>query len=153
MSDPAEVNLEITPEPVLSSLSDSGPTGQPELCGTILVVEDEGLVRSVTCQVLEAAGYHVLEARTAEEALNISASEPVQLRLLITDVVLPDRNGLELANELSSRFSALKIVFISGYPENIVTRKKPQFSGMFYLAKPFSGNSLVKVVCEAMAAF
>jgi two-component SAPR family response regulator len=47
----------------------------------------------------------------------------------------------------------LKIVFISGYPENVVTRKKPQSTGMFYLAKPFSGNSLVKVVREAMAGF
>jgi PleD family two-component response regulator len=88
MLDPAEINLEVSPEPVLGvSLSDSGPSEQLEVCATILVVEDEGLVRSVTRQVLEAAGYHVLEARTAAEALNISSSEPVQLRLLITDVV------------------------------------------------------------------
>lgn len=153
MLERSEINVEVTPEPVVAvSFSDSGPLERRQVSGTILLVEDEGLVRNVTRQVLEAAGYHVLEARTATEALNISSVEPVHLRLLVTDVVLPDRNGLDLASELSSRFSSLKIVFISGYPENVVTRSKPQATGMFYLAKPFSGNCLVKVVRRALAA-
>lgn len=127
---------------VFSSATHSGC----EIPQTILLVEDEARVRKVTRQVLEAAGYHVLEARTASDAVRMAAHQQTRLKILITDVVLPDGNGLDLAAELSVEVPWLKTVFISGYPENVLTRSAPRSARSCYLAKPFSGDSLIKLV-------
>jgi DNA-binding NtrC family response regulator len=125
-------------------------SGQAEASGTILLVEDESFVREVTRQVLEAAGFRVIEAQTASEAKKIFCREPGKPDLLITDVVLPDRNGRDLSEELTDRCPELKTIFVSGYPENVVTRTTPN-CGTFYLAKPFSRESLLGVVRQALA--
>jgi len=117
---------------------------------TILLVEDESSVRKVTRQVLEAAGFLVVEARTASEARRAFRRDLGEPHLLIADVVLPDRNGRELADELTCRCPDLKTIFISGYPENVVTRT-PGNGGTFYLAKPFSRDSLLELVGKVLA--
>ena len=117
---------------------------------TILLVEDESSVREVTRQVLEAAGFLVIEARTASEARRAFRQDLAEPHLLIADVVLPDRNGRELAEELTCRCPDLKTIFISGYPENVVTRT-PGNGGTFYLAKPFSRDSLLGLVRRVLA--
>ncbi len=68
------------------------------------------------------------------------------MRLLMTDVVLPGLNGRDLANDLRSICPDLRIIFISGYPENVVTRRGIHEEGMFYLPKPFSLQSLTQKV-------
>jgi len=118
--------------------------------GTILLVEDESFVREVTRQVLEVAGFRVIEARTANEARKTFRQEPGKPDLLITDVVLPDRDGRKLSEELTARCPNLKTIFISGYPENVVTRAQTSCN-TFYLAKPFSRESLLGVVKQALA--
>src|SRR5579871_4247667 len=85
---------------------------------TILVVEDEDFVREVTCEVLISAGYRVLQARTATEAARLFSREAKGADLLLTDVVLPGRNGQVLARELTGSHPGLKTIFISGYPED-----------------------------------
>lgn len=125
-----------------------GREAQPS--GTILLVEDESFVREVTRQVLELAGFRVIEARTAGDARKSFRRQPDKPDLLITDVVLPDRNGRELSQELSARRADLKTIFISGYPENAVNRTPPN-GGTFFLAKPFSRDALLAVVRRALA--
>jgi two-component system, cell cycle sensor histidine kinase and response regulator CckA len=105
-------------------------------------VEDEAFLREVTCEILESAGYRVLKTRNASEAASSFHEYKSIVRLLLTDVVLPGQNGRDLANELRSVCPKLKILFISGYPENVVTRHGIQEDGMFYLSKPFSLQSL-----------
>ena len=112
---------------------------------TILLVEDEDYVREVTRQVLEGAGFRVVEARTASEAKEVFRGEADKPELLITDVVLPDQNGRRLSQELTGLDSGLKTIYVSGYPENVVTLARGQDS-MFYLAKPFSQESLLGMV-------
>ena len=72
------------------------------------------------------------------------------MQLLLTDVVLPDRDGFDLALELVTGESGLKAIFISGYPENSITRNGLQHPGWFYLPKPFSAVSLLRKVKEAL---
>jgi CheY-like chemotaxis protein len=96
-------------------------TDPPRGCGTILLVEDESRLREVTCEVLEAAGYRVLKTRNAAEAISVFTEYKAIVRLLLTDVVLPGQNGRDLATDLRSVCPKLKIIFISGYPENVVT--------------------------------
>ena len=118
--------------------------------GTILLVEDEAFVREVTCEILESAGYRVLKARNAAEALNSFRRYKRIVRLLLADVVLPGQNGRDLANELRTISPSLRTIFISGYPENAVTRHGLQEDGMFYLPKPFSVESLMRKVNEVL---
>jgi two-component system cell cycle sensor histidine kinase/response regulator CckA len=114
--------------------------------GTILLVEDERFLREVTCEILESAGYRVLKAGTAAEAISTFDEYKTIVRLLLTDVVLPGQNGRDLATDLRSVSPKLKIIFTSGYPENVVTRQGLQEDGMFYLPKPFSAQSLTRKV-------
>ena len=89
-------------------------TDPPRGRGTILLVEDENHLREVTGEVLESAGYRVLKARNATEALSAFGEYKTIVRLLLTDVVLPGQNGRDLANELRSACPKLRIIFISG---------------------------------------
>jgi two-component system, cell cycle sensor histidine kinase and response regulator CckA len=119
---------------------------------TILLVEDEAFVRNVAYEILCSAGYRVLPARNAAEAIQAFRGRAGGVQLLLTDVVLPDRNGCDLALELVTMGSGVKTIFISGYPENSITRKGLQHPGWSYLPKPFSAVSLLQKVKEVLAS-
>ncbi|MGH9544877.1 MAG: response regulator [Terriglobales bacterium] len=121
-----------------------------QLGPTILLVEDEAFVRSVTCEILSSAGYRVLSACNAAEALQSFRSHSDEVHLLLTDVVLPDRNGCDLALELVTLSRGIRAVFVSGYPENAVTRTGLRQPGWFYLPKPFSAASLLQKIREVL---
>jgi two-component system, cell cycle sensor histidine kinase and response regulator CckA len=125
-------------------------TDTPRGHETILLVEDEPFLREVTCEILESAGYRVLKTRNAAEATSAFSEYKTIVRLLLTDVVLPGQNGRDLANDLRAACPKLRILFISGYPENVVTRNGIQEDGMFYLPKPFSLQSLTHKVAHVL---
>jgi CheY-like chemotaxis protein len=129
----------------------SRPREEPVVAGTILLVEDEAFVREITCEILESAGYQVLKARNAAEADTRFRGHRKKVNLLLADVVLPGQNGRDLANDLRAMNSALGVIFISGYPLNIVTQKRLVEDGMFYLPKPFSAESLLQKVRQVLA--
>ena len=91
-------------------------TDPPRGHGTILLVEDETLLREVTCEILESTGYRVLKTRNAAEAISTFGEYKAIVRLLLTDVVLPGQNGRDLANDLRAVCPKLSVLFISGYP-------------------------------------
>jgi CheY-like chemotaxis protein len=103
---------------------------------TILLVEDEAFVGDVAYEILCSSGYRVLQARNAADALRAFRGHAEGVQLLLTDVVLPDRNGSDLALELVTAGGYVKAMFISGYPENSITKKGLQHPGWFYLPKP-----------------
>lgn len=116
---------------------------------SILLVEDEGFVRDVACEILEMAGYTVVSARTAKEALAIYEKQG-PFRLLLTDVVMPGMNGRDLAQRLTSIQPDLKTIYMSGYTENPVVRHDFQSPDINYLQKPFTLESLTDKVKEAL---
>ena len=117
---------------------------------TILLVEDEAFVREVAGEILLLAGYRVLLARNAAEAVWTFRCHPDEVQLLVTDIVLPDRSGCDLAHELISDGGSVKAIFISGYLENAFTTKGRSHPGWFYLPKPFSAASLLQKIKEAL---
>lgn len=117
----------------------------------ILLVEDQQLVREVAADILESEGYRVFRAQNAYEAKLIFHRYGGIVQLLITDVVLPGQNGLDLARELRSCSQALRVLFVSGFAENTWTRRTHLEGEGLYLTKPFSADSLVQVV-RALAA-
>ena len=129
-----------------------GKPGEEPLAGeTILLVEDEAFVREITREILESAGYRVLKARNAAEADTRFRGHRKIVKLLLTDVVLPGQNGRDLANDLKAMNSALRVIFISGYPLNTAMQKRLVEDGMFYLPKPFSAESLLRKVRQVLA--
>jgi two-component system cell cycle sensor histidine kinase/response regulator CckA len=142
----AQPSSEMIPDSI-SIVTDTDP---PQGQGTVLLVEDESFLLEVTCEILESAGYRVLKTRNAAEAISAFRQFQTIVRLLLTDVVLPGQNGRDLANELRSIRPNLKIIFISGYPENVVTRHGIQEDGMSYLPKPFSLQSLTRKVRQVL---
>ena len=136
-----------------STKPSSGQTEETE--STILLVEDEPVVREVTRAVLEHAGYRVLECNGPEEALRVGSEHRGHIGLLLSDVVMPGMNGPELALQLQSLQPGLITVFMSGYAESFVLHKvlhnKMAQGGMTnYIQKPFTINVLLSRVTAAL---
>ncbi|TSD77067.1 response regulator [Pseudomonas sp. KBS0710] len=104
---------------------------------TILVVEDDAIVRMLIVDVLEELEFSVLEAADAEEALEIVKNTTQRIHLMMTDVGLPDMNGKQLATKARELRPSLPILFASGYADNIEVPP-----GMQVIAKPFSIDQL-----------
>jgi CheY-like chemotaxis protein len=109
---------------------------------TILLVEDEAFVREVTHEVLKSAGYRVITAKNAKEAL-AERERMSQVDLLLTDVVLPGRSGRVLAGDLRSRQPNLAVLFVSGYAAQLVEIEAAQ-PAEACLPKPFSAVVLLR---------
>lgn len=119
---------------------------------TILLVEDEPVVRQVTRAVLEHAGYRVLECNGPEEALRVGGEHRGSIGLLLSDVVMPGMNGPELALRLQDLQPGLITVFMSGYAESFVLHKLMHDGMANYIQKPFTINALLSRVAAALRA-
>ncbi len=119
--------------------------GGPE---TILLVEDEAFVRKVTAEVLESAGYRLVIAGSAAEALAYRG-RLAPLDLLLADVIMPGMSGRDLAVELTSFYPSTRVLLMSGYAEQLTDRTLPS-NGRKYLAKPFSIHVLLRRVREVL---
>ncbi len=104
---------------------------------TVLVVEDEHLVLELVQRGLEALGYEVLVAKTARQGLSRAAEHDGPIHLLLSDVVLPDQPGPELAARIAESRPDMSIVFMSGYPRGVSAQRPLLEEGMQYLEKPF----------------
>ena len=116
---------------------------------TVLLVEDEEGVRRVAREFLEIRGYSVLEAKNGDEALQAAHSHLGPIHLLLTDVVMPGMNGRELWQRLSWR-PEMRVLFMSGYPENAIIQNGTLEAGAMYLQKPFTLNALTHKVREVL---
>jgi len=118
---------------------------------TILVVEDEPSLRELVTSILRDLGYHVLEANHGREALHRWDDATRRIDLLLTDMMMPEGiSGAELAERLTARAPALKVLFTSGYSPELLGRD-PQFrAGASFLTKPYSPRTLAKTVRECL---
>ena len=113
---------------------------------TILVVEDEKKLRDVTVTLLQQGGYRVLEAKDAKDALEVMANSEQGIDLLLTDVVMPEKSGAELAREARERHPKLRCLFMSGYTGDLVTRQGVVIEETSFLEKPFTKRALLMKV-------
>ncbi len=117
---------------------------------TVLVVEDEALVRQIIRETLEEHGYLVLEAASAAEALSIGEEHSGPIHLLLTDVVMPVMNGRALAQELTSARPSLRVVFMSGYTDDVIAHHGVLEPGERFVEKPASAAVLLRAVRAAL---
>ena len=117
---------------------------------TILVVDDEAGIRSLIAKILQREHYRVLEAGTATEAADIAAKHGAAIQLLVTDVMLPDRNGRQLAEKLVQALPKLKVMYISGFTDDESVRAGAFPPGARFLQKPFTLGALIETVRETL---
>jgi PAS domain S-box-containing protein len=122
----------------------------PSRAETILLVEDALRVRAVVREILEMSGYHVLEARHGAEALEISQRHQGPIHLMVTDVVMPQMSGRELAQRLAPVRPDMKVLYMSGYTDDAIVRHGVLGAGMAFLSKPFTPDALAAKVREVL---
>lgn len=123
----------------------------PLSCGeTVLLVEDEPALLKLGIRMLEDLEYRVLASGTPGEALVQAEDHASEIHLVITDVVMPEMNGRDLAERLLSLYPGLKILFMSGYTANVITRRGVLDSGINFIQKPFSLKELAVKVRESL---
>jgi CheY-like chemotaxis protein len=131
---------------IRAPFSEEGQAGGAE---TILLVEDEEFVRKVTGEVLESAGYRLVSARCATEALEAQRTCPEPVDLLLADLVLPGTSGHQLAHEFAGLCPHARILLMSGYAEQLALGGLSAH-GRECMAKPFSTRTLLRRVRQAL---
>jgi len=132
----------------------SGASLAPVIGGneTVLVAEDEAAVRAVARHALERQGYRVLEAPSAEAALDLAHRHSGPIHVLLTDVVMPGMNGRDLARRLAELRPELRVIYMSGYTGEAITRHGMLEAGLTYVQKPFTPDTLARTVREVLDA-
>jgi CheY-like chemotaxis protein len=126
------------------------PEVTPSRAETILLVEDALRVRAVVREILEMIGYHVLEARHGAEAIEISERHQGPIHIMVTDVVMPQMSGRELAQRLAPVRPDMKVLYMSGYTDDAIVRHGVLGAGMAFLSKPFTPDALAAKVREVL---
>lgn len=117
---------------------------------TILLVEDEITILTLGKKMLEALGYTVLATNSPGEALRLAEQHGEAIHLLITDVIMPEMTGRELAERLNSQYPNLKILFMSGYTANVIAHHGVLDQGVHFMQKPFTVGDLATKVWETL---
>src|SRR6266566_3119134 len=138
-----------TPAPIPASPAKDRPDRGTE---TILVVEDEPAVLSLSRRALEAQGYVVLAASDASDAMRVVERHGGTIHLLLTDVVMPGLSGRELADRLATRRPGIRVLYMSGYPGDAVVQHGALPHGSAFLQKPFSPDGLARKVRDVLDA-
>ena len=114
------------------------------------MVEDEEMVRQLVCECLAASGYEVLSARDPKEGLRLASKRRKTLHLLLTDVIMPVMNGRKLYGELSAIHPETKVLYMSGYTDNVIAAHGLLEEDVEFLQKPFTVKGLAQKVRQVV---
>jgi PAS domain S-box-containing protein len=133
-----------------SSESKVAQNGRTTGAETLLLVEDEEGLRKLAVEFLRLSGYTVMEAASGEEAVKVCDQFPGTIPLLVTDMIMPGMNGRDLAERLRTKRPGMKVLYISGYTDNVLDLKDPTKPVTGFLQKPFAPGVLVQRVRELL---
>jgi len=140
------------PQIQVSGVDESRPPAPASAGGseTILLVEDQDQLRALISEVLRKSGYVVLQARHGQDALDLSRDYTEPIHLMITDVVMPQMGGRELAQAIAPEHPDMKVLYMSGYPDDTITQEEISSSCLEFIPKPFAPDTLVQKVREVL---
>ena len=130
--------------------AEAQPVRRAERGCTVLLVEDEASLRKLTRTTLVSAGYQVLEAPDAAEAIQIAANTPSRIDLLLTDVIMPGLSGGDLAKKLAPARPEMHVLFMSGYTDGAIETQGDLRPGLVVLRKPFAREALLRAAEDAL---
>jgi CheY-like chemotaxis protein len=133
-----------------SEPSFNSPTEQLSGTQTVLVVEDETLVRNLVRNILQSKGYTVLEAKHGEEALRNAIDHEGPIHVMVTDVVLPQMSGRQLAERMATLRPGMRVLYMSGYADNAIVHHGVLDPGTAFIQKPFTAEGLSRKVREVL---
>lgn len=119
---------------------------------TVLLVEDEEMVRNMTREILQESGYRVLEAKHGQEALLVAEQHHGPIHLMLSDVVMPQISGRQLAEQLAPRRKEMKVLYMSGYTDDAIVHHGVLDEGVAFIEKPFTPHALTYKVREVLNA-
>jgi PAS domain S-box-containing protein len=135
----------------ISSFETRVDTKTPRGVGeTVLIVEDDVSILKIVKKILDEIGYCVLEAETPTKALDLAQKQSKQIHLLLTDVVMPEMNGRDLAGRLQTLYPELKVLYMSGYTANVIAHQGVLDEGVSFIQKPFSMKDLAIKVQQVL---
>jgi CheY-like chemotaxis protein len=137
------VYLPATEQAALPHVGESRSDRLPVGSETLLLCEDDKLVRRLAQRMLLTAGYNVLVASNGAEALELAEKHSDRIHMLVTDIVMPDMNGRQVADALTKRFTDLKVLYVSGYTSNVIAHHGVLEDGVELLSKPFTYHGLL----------
>ncbi len=137
-------------EKVAVNKTPAKPDRQPGGSETILLVEDEKMVRNIATKILKKLGYFVLSAENGAEGVHVSEAHGPRIDLLLTDVIMPGKNGRQLAEELLAKRPEMKVLFTSGYTENVIAHHGVLDPGVDFIGKPYTPSSLAQKVRDIL---
>jgi CheY-like chemotaxis protein len=138
-------------QPVALAVANAIPENLPKGSETVLLAEDEEVVRVYTALILRDLGYHVIEAADGEQALRLlREGSGLKIDLLLTDIVMPKMNGKELAYRIGQLLPQVKVLFCSGYPEKLAARNGMIAPTVRFLQKPVVPRTLAIKVREVL---
>jgi CheY-like chemotaxis protein len=146
------VTLPRLEERVLPDGAEASAPGGARGSETVLLVEDEPSVRAVAREALETHGYRVIEAQHGAEALAVACAHPGALELLITDMVMPQMGGRELAERLRRLRPGIRVLFMSGYTDDVIVRRGISEATSAFVQKPFAMSAFTRKVRETLDA-
>ena len=132
--------------PAVAEVTEALPRGKE----SILLVEDEPMILDMTTTVLELLGYTVLPAATPGEAIHLAREHAGQIQLLLTDVIMPEMNGRDLAVYLLSLYPSLNSLYMSGYTSDVIAQHGVLDEGVQFIQKPFSSHDIAKKIREIL---
>jgi two-component system, cell cycle sensor histidine kinase and response regulator CckA len=140
---PSVAEAPAPPPPTIAEISST-------TTGTILVAEDDSLVRGMVRRALIEAGFQVIEAANGHEALAVMQSGSAGVDAVLTDLAMPELGGRQLARRLTEKWPDLPVVFMSGYTEDDVARRGLLDAGVFFLEKPISPEVLTRKMRQVL---
>jgi len=143
------ITLPVTAEAAIQ-IAEPAPYQRTPKGETVLVVEDEDALREVTKRIFSRNGYHVITAADGPQALDIAASHPGEIHLLVTDVVMPHMLGKEVAERLRLIKPEIEVVFMSGYARPVLASQGRLDPGVALVEKPFSEADLLAVAGQVL---
>lgn len=141
---PTTINTEETAAP-----GDLTRTDIPRRSLLVLVVEDDPAIRLLTCRFLNQLGHRVLEALDVKDAIRLCTEHRNGIDVLLTDVVMPDMTGRQLFEYVHELSPVMRVIYMSGYPEQLIAHHGVLSKGTFFLQKPFSSYDLARILQEA----
>jgi CheY-like chemotaxis protein len=148
------VGIGTTMQVYLPQVKSEANAGAPEIksseeihgAGTVLIAEDEAALRELISNRMRTEGYEVLEAANGEEAVAIASRHKSDIRLLLTDVIMPKLRGPQLASRLRLKFPGLKVIYMSGYTESALVQDGMLERNTVLLQKPFTVKKILEVI-------